>query len=91
MHILVITNIEWSDENAFGNTISNWFEGTENIRFSCIYQRNDLPNNNVCHRYYRITPFSILRNFFSKEKIGIEFSYNKSKEKTLAKQKSKER
>ena len=73
MHILVVSNIEWSDENAFGNTISNWFEGMQDVHFSSIYCRNSLPNNRVCQRYYSIPPLTIMRNFFNREKIGRDF------------------
>lgn len=74
--ILVISNIEWSDQNAFGNTISNWFKGLSNIDFSNLYRRSGLPCNEVCFHYYSITSISILKHFFDREKIGKEFSGN---------------
>ena len=91
MHVLVISNIEWSDENAFGNTISNWFEGMNGVRFSSIYCRSDLPNNKVCQRYYSITPQSILRHFISKERIGRQFTLDASCVVPAVNRKSKER
>ena len=91
MHILIISNIEWSNENAFGNTISNWFEGMDGVRFSSIYCRSDLPNNKVCQRYYSITPQSILRHFISREKIGRKFTLDASCVVPAVSRKSKER
>lgn len=74
MNILVISNIEWSDANAFGNTVSNFFAGFD-AEFSCIYRRSSVPNNNVCHKYYSITTKDCLKHFFAKEKVGRKFNY----------------
>ena len=74
IHVLVVSDIEWATTNAFGNTISNWFEGMEDITFSCIYRRSSQPINNVCKRYYSISLQSIVRHFLHPELIGKEFS-----------------
>ena len=72
MKILVVSNIEWSVENAFGNTVTNWFAGMENVEFASLYARSSKPNNPVCSHYYAISPKSVVKNFFSPEKIGSE-------------------
>lgn len=74
LRILVLLNKEWTDESAAGNTYSNWFCGMENTKFYAIYRRNAAPKNNCCEEYFTVTPNSILKNFFSKEKIGKRFN-----------------
>ncbi len=74
MRILVLSNIEWSDENAFGNTISNWFGGLQNIEFFSLYRRSSNPHNAICKKYYRITIQDTVRHWMQKEKIGYSFT-----------------
>ena len=74
MKILYLSNIEWSDDNASGNTASNWFAGMKDMEFASIYRRNSMPNNSVCDKYYQITMTSIIKKFFHKEKIGKDIS-----------------
>jgi threonyl-tRNA synthetase len=31
MKVLILSNIEWSDNNAFGNTLSNLFSGIDDV------------------------------------------------------------
>lgn len=76
MRIIIISNIEWSDENAFGNTISNWFYKMPNVEFMSIYRRYSQPNNLICKKYYKIKPLSIIRNYFTPCNIGEEFEIN---------------
>ena len=78
MRVLVVSNIEWADDNAFGNTISNWFSNMPDIEFASIYRRHSKPNNNICNKYYCITPLSIIRNYFTPKFIGYEFSIDKT-------------
>ena len=79
--VLIVSNIEWSDQNAFGNSISNWFNNLNNIEFASLYTRNSLPNNKVCSKYYRISLLSIIKNVFSHQRIGEYFQLsNKEKE-----------
>lgn len=73
LKILVLSNIEWSDENAFGNTMSNLLGDMSNVEIACLYRRNARPNNNVCKKYYQISYTSILKNFFTPQNIGIYF------------------
>jgi len=73
MRVLVLSNIEWSDNNAFGNTMSNLLGGLSNVEIASLYRRNSKPNNSVCKKYYKISYTSIIKNFFKKEKIGEYF------------------
>lgn len=78
MRILVVSNIEWADDNAFGNTISNWFSNMPDIEFASIYRRHSKPNNCICNKYYCITPLSIIKYYFTPKYIGDEFSIDKT-------------
>ncbi len=80
MNILVISNIEWADGNAFGNTTSNFFSGFD-ANFSCIYRRTSMPSNQICNNYYTITSKDCLKNILKKENIGKQFYYEYSKPK----------
>jgi len=77
MRVLVLSNIEWSDNNAFGNTMSNLLGGLSNVEIASLYRRNSKPNNSVCKKYYKISYTSIIKNFFKKEKIGEYFETQK--------------
>lgn len=70
LRILVLTNIEWSDENAFGNTMSNLLGEMPDADIACLYRRNAKPKNNVCNKYYKISYSSVVKNFFHPQKIG---------------------
>ena len=67
MNIIVFGNKEWDVTNAFGNTISNFFEGNiwKNDTFYSIYMRDSLPNNKVCHNYYKVTLKDMIINYFN--------------------------
>ncbi len=73
MKILLLSNIEWADNNAFGNTMSNLFAGIKDVEVASLYRRSSKPNNSVCKKYYKISYTSIIKNFFNKEKIGEYF------------------
>ena len=73
MKVIVLSNIEWSDNNAFGNTLSNLFSGIDDVDIASLYRRNSKPINGVCKKYYKISYTSIIKNFLQKEKIGEYF------------------
>ena len=78
MRVLTLSNIEWSDSNAFGNTMSNFFTDIDDIEVASLYRRSSKPNNNVCKKYYKISNSSIVKKFFSPKKIGESFEMDAS-------------
>lgn len=70
MRILVISNIEWDDRNAFGNTTSNFFGDWKDTDFASIYGRTSLPSNKVCSKYFSITINDIVKHLLTPWKIG---------------------
>ena len=77
MRVLVVSDIEWSDDNSLGNTMSNLFSGIKEITVASLYRRTSNPGNLLCKKYFRISYISILKNFFNKEKIGEYFELDK--------------
>ncbi len=78
MRVLTLSNIEWSDSNAFGNTMSNFFSDVPDIELASLYRRSGKPNNSVCKKYYKIPVSSLVKKFFSPKKIGSYFETNAS-------------
>lgn len=74
--ILIVTKSPWIEKNALGNTLSNFFTDWSNTEIFNIYCREELPQNNLCSGYFRITESQMINNLFHSEKAG-EF-FNKS-------------
>lgn len=70
MRILLLTSTAWNDELHPKNTISNWFDGMENVEIATIYGSPAPPLNNVCHTYFRLSEISMVRSLYSKNKAG---------------------
>lgn len=70
MKILVLSNNELSLTNAGGNTFANWLTGWPEAEISSLYLRSTIPHNQFCDSYYRVSPTSLLRHFFTPWKIG---------------------
>lgn len=87
MKVLVITRNAWDDTNAIGNTLTNFFDGIDDIEFAAIYFRNSMPDNYLCKNYYQTSEIELIRKWFSPGKIGRQFYYdrNSQKETTQAK------
>ena len=79
MRILVGSKNAWNDMNAVGNTLSNWFYAQEDMEFSSLYSRSQLPANRVCSDYFRITETQMLRNIFAPENVGSHFTLGSDK------------
>ncbi len=73
MKILVITRNAWDDTNAIGNTLSNFFQGVDNLEFAALYFRTATPDNALCRTYYRTSEMEILRKWFRPDRIGKSF------------------
>lgn len=67
MKILVLSNTPWSNDNSFGNSFSNIFEGIEDVKFANIYCRYGCPNNQFDMKYFQITEKSLIRNLKNKK------------------------
>ena len=80
--ILTISNVAWSTENAFGNTMTNWFSDMPNVAFSSLYFRSSVPHNPVCHSYYSVGVGDILKHVCHPQLIGRAFHDDQNECKT---------
>ncbi len=62
MKILVLSATAWSDDNSFGNTFSNIFEGIEGVEVANIACRPGMPTSYLVKRYYQMTEKSLIKN-----------------------------
>ena len=71
MKILVLSKEVWRDDTNGGNVLSNMFSGF-NAEFAQIYCASGTPSNNICKRYFQITPKEAVKNFFRHGAVGVE-------------------
>lgn len=62
MKILVLSSTPWTNDNSFGNSFGNIFEGIENIEIANIYCKYGKPNTALVSRFFQITEKSLLKN-----------------------------
>ena len=60
MRILVISNTPWSNDNSFGNSFSNIFEGIPDIEVANIACRPGHPTSYLVKKYFQITEKSLI-------------------------------
>ena len=82
MKLLVISRSAWKDDNASGNTLSNFFGGWDKKHIYNVYCRSELPTNDVCEKYYSITEKDIIKNLITPWKTGKEI-YDAGKQKSI--------
>lgn len=81
LKILVLSDTPWSNNNSFGNSYSNIFEGIENIEVANIACRDGRPTSFLVKRYFQITEGSLLRNLKNKaHPSGMEMILTQSVE-----------
>lgn len=78
MRVLVISRNAWDNTNAIGNTLSNFFDGIDDLEFASVYFREANPANDLCVRYYRVTETEVLKKWFVPKKIGKSFVWRGS-------------
>lgn len=73
MKVLVLTLNAWNNSNSTGNTLSNLFSAISiEDEIANIYCRNEVINNIICKRYFKITERDILHNIFRSRNCGQE-------------------
>lgn len=79
MKILVLSNTPWANDNSFGNSYSNIFDGIPNLQFANIYLRQGQPDNKFDMRFFQITEKSLLQNLKNpKRPSGIQVFLNEN-------------
>ena len=60
MNILVISYEAWRNTNNGGNVLSNIFCAFDDVDIAQIYCSGDMPQNNICRKYYQISESLLL-------------------------------
>jgi len=61
MKVLVFSSTAWSEDNSFGNSYSNIFDGME-LKFANVYCRPEQPKNKFDMVFFQITEKRLIRN-----------------------------
>lgn len=80
--ILVISRNAWNNSNSTGNTATNFFSNWNDWEFANLFCRAEIPNNDICKRYFRISESDLVRNIFKSDKIGKVSSYEELTDET---------
>lgn len=84
MRILVISNTPWSNDNSFGNSFSNIFEGISDIEVANIACRPGHPTSYLVKKYFQITEKSLIKNLKNKSyPSGKEIPIEKKSENSV--------
>ncbi|MCR4594329.1 MAG: hypothetical protein K5761_04685 [Clostridiales bacterium] len=81
MKILIVSNSAWRNENSFGNSFSNIFEGIEGLEIANIYCKYGTPQNNCVSRYFQITEKSLIKGLLKGSPKGREVYAENEEEK----------
>ena len=73
MNILVFSQAAWDNVNAFGNTVSNFFENWSDSTFAHFYTRKQKPDNKVVSYYYNLSVMDVVKNIFKKNDMPRRF------------------
>lgn len=72
--ILILSRDSWNTSNNSGNTLSNLFQNWSTDRIAHLYCRDEIPNNNVCTKYFKISESLLFRKLLKKAKVaGLGF------------------
>ncbi len=83
MRILVISSTAWNNNNSFGNSFSNIFEGMDDVEIANIYCSYGECDNALVKTTLQITEESLIKNFFKKgDSVAIKNKQNIYKEPT---------
>jgi glycosyltransferase involved in cell wall biosynthesis len=58
--VLVVSNNCFSESNANGRTLGNFFINWDKNSLAQLYIQPELPNTNVCENFYRVTDYEML-------------------------------
>lgn len=80
--VLIISRDSWNDTNNSGNTLSNLFQHWDKENIATIYCREEVPNNPVCTRYFKISEGLLVKKILGKVKVaGFQEMYNETPDK----------
>ena len=83
MKILIVSNSPLRNDNSFGNSFSNIFEGIPDIEIANIYCKYGKPQSNIGSRFFQITEKSLIKNLIKGTPSGKEVYMEEETEKKL--------
>lgn len=73
--VLIISGTSWCDNNNMGNTYSNLFRDWDKQKVAMVYTKAELPQNNVCNKYFQIAENRLIKYIYNKKiKTGVKLS-----------------
>jgi hypothetical protein len=73
--ILIITRNAWNNGNNGGNTLTNFFSKFEKGNLANLFCRAEVPDNQICDKYYRITESDLIANIVKGREVGTVAAY----------------
>jgi hypothetical protein len=64
--VLILSRDSWNDTNNSGNTLSNLFQNWKTENVANLYCRDEIPNNNICSNYFKISENILIKKIFKK-------------------------
>lgn len=71
--VLVVSHNVFSQTSNMGKTMSSLFQGWDSNKLAQLYFHSEVPNDEICKNYYRVTDFDILEALFFLKKTGEVF------------------
>ena len=70
--ILIVSHAVFSDTSNSGIALSSIFRYWDPNAIAQIFCHTEVPKSKVCHRYFRITDFDVLKSVFTRRECGQE-------------------
>lgn len=70
--LLVISNNSLSNNNSNGRTLSGFLYGRSKASIAQIYISGEIPQSEVCDRFFRITDNDVIKGFKHRKNVGNE-------------------
>ncbi len=80
--ILVISRNAWNNSNSTGNTATNFFSNWNDWEFANLFCRAEIPDNDICKQYFRISESDLVKGLFKRSEIGERLYYSKNVDET---------
>lgn len=67
MRLLIVSRTPWDNNNSFGNTFSNLFEGMADVEIYNICCQSGYNNNHVVRQAYQMTDTSVIKSIYGNQ------------------------
>lgn len=68
LKVLLVSRNAW--DNKTGNTLSNFFQDFESEQLAQIYCRDELPDNDMCKKYFCISEKKLIKSLITRKSAG---------------------